>query len=824
MITPPASLALRSAAATTSNELTVRSAYKFKFYVNTNIEAADAFIVAFPQQFMVNVANGSELSCSAQYYDEAAALTVDEATAHEISASTTSCTINKNFVSYTAGTLASAVDLDATDRVELTLSDVENARWGFTRTANGDGISHYDVDANAITAALFTSYKYWSTTFDVCVYDTTAKAVTFRSFSNMNSAYVGYADSATERYSLAVSSWNAMTGEGRITVNEGSQSDERSVKFSNALPLIADTLTIASTFTGTGLSLYVANSTTDWSYALLDDEVEFRVTAPAGTAVGYQYITWSISSETKESCQTNAIYGPGPRVLVEVIDTTSVVSIPTTVSTYNNNNSYPLTITLEYPPASDLTVNIVFTGNTAKLNATSVSFAPGETTGYMTLLITNATSATYTGTLSLTGTNKDSYTIAGSIAVTVAANPTTPTIAAVTLTESSVGSNSAILTVGGGADGISYLSLKCSQTASGYRQYHTLAEMKAVAVLGEGVMVPTMEDDIAYNTTSDSFYQYLKDIYQMNCYTEYFLALPHVSSSSVYTVDWLNDGTYYTANAWVESSLGMSSNTTKVFTTSATQTQSVITVTVTSLTDVTATAANTQTIACQLADALQVPSYFLLASTPTSLPDSTNAALFIGTYTYTVLYNRMSSNYNPALFISTLDTSDTAATTKTALGLTASTDIVAISTPTNLVNGAAPAVGTTLPTRSSTGDGSFTFTWTPDNTGRWCTACVRNGQADYTEIPLPEQIAFGLSARSNEAGYTCMSVTGAAASTLTVSGLDEIEDYNCYHAICNTNVLFPSCTAVVLTSYGPYETDSASILALFSIALALIFN
>lgn len=473
----PGHIPLRSVSNTSNKELTVASDYVFKFYVDFSVATSDAFMVTFPREFLLDVAHTSDLSCSAKFYDES---TTSETT-NEIDATKTTCTILKNFVSYTAGTLATAVDLDAHDRVELTLSSVENARWGQARNANGDGIVFYDVDSLAITNTLFTEYKTWSTKFDISLFDSSEKAIVHRSYQNMNSGYVGYADSTTERVSLIVDDWEADTGVGRILVIEGSQSDEREVQFSNGVPLIADTLTIAGSLTtsGTNVKLWVENSTTDWSYALLDDEVSFRVSAPAGTPAGYQYITWTISSETKESCHTTNIYGPGPRVLVEVIDMTSAVTISTTVNAYNDANSYPIAITLAYPPATDLTVNIVFTGNTAKLNATSITFAPGQTRGYMTLLVTNATSGTYDGTLSLTGTNKDSYTIATTMKVTVTAKPTTPTISDIVVAESSVSENAATISVTGGADGTAYVSLKCSQTSTGYLQYHTLAEMKA---------------------------------------------------------------------------------------------------------------------------------------------------------------------------------------------------------------------------------------------------------------------------------------------------------------------------------------------------------
>lgn len=157
------------------------------------------------------------------------------------------------------------------------------------------------------------------------------------------------------------------------------------------------------------------------------------------------------------------------------------------------------------------------------------------------------------------------------------------------------------------------------------------------------------------------FYQFLKDIYQANCVIERFWALPHVSSASSMAVDWLSDGTYYTVNAFVESTLGVSKNSTKIFTTTATKLLKRLTVTVTSLTNVTTNSANVQTIACQLADDLKVPTYFLLPAATTSVPDSTNALLFVNTYSYTVLYNRLTSRYDPATFVAGLDTSGTPA-------------------------------------------------------------------------------------------------------------------------------------------------------------------
>ena len=130
----PGYLDLRSAS-TSNTQQGANGDYTFKLYVDTDIAASDALMIKFPNTFTVEQANGNKNSCTAKFYDES----VDSETTNEIDASVTSCTIDENSVTWTASSsLATAVNLDTHDRVEIVVSGLENQRWGYERTVTAN--------------------------------------------------------------------------------------------------------------------------------------------------------------------------------------------------------------------------------------------------------------------------------------------------------------------------------------------------------------------------------------------------------------------------------------------------------------------------------------------------------------------------------------------------------------------------------------------------------------------------------------------------------------------------------------------------------------
>ncbi|CAG9328371.1 unnamed protein product [Blepharisma stoltei] len=805
------------------------STYSFDFYSAGTFSSSYSFEIRFPPQFNLKLANSGTTACTTKYYDDSGAANTDSTVAVDWSSGTTSCTADVVTGRVTLAIPSTVTKTFAsTDRIRINLTAISNAQWGLSRSD-----SMWD---NKDTSA-FGSFSQWTNRFSVAAIKTTDSTISAKSYDILNAAYLGLNPVAT---AVAVNSYNPANGNNKIQLTPGTQSQDIQIVVDPSWPMKSKSLKLTaasnSNYPDSG-NLEFTSVHHGYIVYQMTKTITFRVSAKTGTSQGLYYINWS-PSESRQPGVSSDLYCAPLSVLVEVCTPSSTITPTVAVipTLYKSHKSIPIAVTLARSPATDITITPSTTSTGISFNPTSLKFTKDSDVKYFEITVSStydSTQASPVIAFSISGTDAGAYGAIASRTVTVSSTDSTATQPTITIQQGTITGNSITLTVTSPQNGVLYWGFSCKGTST-----PTFAELVAMAA---DLVSPTnatysyqelkdmdyedTETDIDSTKGDTDINSFFRRMHAKHCATYYTNAqVIYTGTSAQVVLDNLMGGTDYVFTAYVDNRL-IESTSSYTAVTSSFSTSALPSITTTSVSFSGSVAqSSSDNIRNVLAKNMGVnPSWLTLATytPPTStryLQDSTGTSTFI----YNVLYDRALSASYPSNTIAN-NLAGTQATSEFASLYSYTTSAYATATAST---GTTPS-WTVAPASSTVGETSAAFTATSSQAGTIYVSCTDETSTYNT---YAWQVIDGLNANSNPGYATYANSTAATSATLTVSGLTQGTQYQCYFTACNNYPLWPSCidystsSSLVSVTIKTLTTDDGAAMLSLLAAFFLIFN
>ncbi|CAG9312215.1 unnamed protein product [Blepharisma stoltei] len=809
--------------------------YTLEFYYAGDVNNTLRFEIGLPSQYDNTLLMNDTTSCSSVYYDQSGKVNTSSSTALSWF-SGTSCNVEKDKFELSVQT-TKTFNFNSADMLSLEI-EAYNPQWGFERHAKN--FDYWDIEDNST----FSWHDYWSSRFEIKIYNDTANLVLGKSYGVLNSAYIGYNRSYIP---IEVNSYSpksvGQTSDNRIRLLPGTQSDDITISIGN-WPMRSKKLILTPHSNPNYPDDYIfeySSTFHDWTILQMYDSMTFRIAALSNATSGLYYIDWS-TEETVQPGVSSDLYGSPYSILVEVCEpetenvAITVGQIPNLVVGYT---SIPISVTLGAAPATDITVWLSFNNAPSGIfiSPTYLMFGPNEDVKYFELFV-NSTYATSQKApvlkFDLSGTDEASYTAPSTISLTVnAASTSAYTATTVTLASSIIDGNHAKVTISSTQNVVIYWWLACTGGSTpSYRMVKDSCKdlvdpSNSTLSLYEQRSYDYLHTEIDPNPELDSdYYAFFRRLHRDHCNLNWYnMEVLYASGSLTLDFDWLHADTTYNVFVYADNRLYSG----------AMQSQS-ISLTTPSLPSVyTYTVSFSASVASSKGDDIRNAIAKNMGINPGWLTNQEVANPSTGrmrmlasstTFTYEVLYDRSNIKYSPLAIIANLDVSQVTS------DLTALTS----ATPT-LSNAAATSSSTTYPSwirqpvLAAIGQTNVTFIGTPTQSGIMCVSCSRKTYQSLTTYAW--QIISGLDGYSDIVPSSCSNSTANKNITMFVDGLRVGTPYNCSFTACNDYPLWPTCIDATTTTPSistlpiytilTYEIDGASAVGLF-MAFFLIFN
>ncbi|CAG9328924.1 unnamed protein product [Blepharisma stoltei] len=762
------------------SELLETTDYTFDFYTSGTFTSQYSFYINFPDQYSLYYSRGSQAAtCSCVYYDESGTTDTDSTKAVSWNP-TTSCQASYNYFEVEIPSSTSQ-QIKSNYRISVTLSSIPNPEYGLPRVTS----SYWDMT----DYTTFSDYDFWTTRFEVLVYDNTNLSIIGKSYGLLNSAYLGFTRSY---YPLSINNYSPMLMTNRVVVYSGSQSSDLVIS-TGSWPCVSQKVVLTPTINAQTLDnggIKLTSSIHEFTIYQMVNEINFRVSASSATAAGLYYVDWSTAEVVQDGIENSQYVAPY-NLLVEVTDGISkmyMISVDTIPMLYIGYTSIPIKVSIPAAPATDISVSLAFESSTGiSVYPTSLAFLPDIQTLYFEIKVDKSYDTSQKSpklVFTLTGTDAAIFLQPESktLKITSGSSGSSPIA---TLTAKVISGTEAVVTVGPSQTGLLYWYLSCAQTP-----IPTFDELKTITSdLIYSDNNPSLNEQLKrdysntevnpMNNVDDDIVAFMRRKYADHCETPYYEAVPIYQNNPItLDFDWLFGGTSYTLTTYIDNRV---INTTllqaasKNFTTSSLPTIYKFTVYFSG------------NIASKYADGIRLILAQYMGINPLWLYDQivTTSKYKPGTlFNYTVLFDRSKPQYTSAMILQMNSQSSLAkAAVQSLVGSAPTFSSFAITSDEIPQWSIAPStLGVT--------DTSAFFTATTDTDGITCFMCATS----KSPATLASQVLVGLTTNNtNSTIYHCIDTYENTPMNFYIGNLSPGTTYYCYFTACSSYPLWPSC-------------------------------
>jgi hypothetical protein len=394
--------------------------YTFKFYMaGATFNSNTVLIAQFPGEYQlgINQPSAASYTCSTTYLDDGDSVTA----ANKVEKSwNTNATCSRSGCRITMSALSSTSTQSFTSDHIITwsLSGLANPEFAKRKVLENETASATNAvsangyfDRDTADSKPFTIFTYWSDKYQLMQHDTTAKAILYRSYGVLNSAYYGF-DYEVERFGVSVMDGNTertfdplsrdSSTDGRIMVTAGSQTTDLKIKVlgTNAQMGEKSVVFTPSVNSSTTISTGGLSFTSKWNeFKMWQSNVYiyFRVAAAYDTPKGLYYIDWSHAEDRNSTNKSKAFHQP-VKTLVEVTPSSAIteatkyqfmVASGTDADTPVGSTSIPFKISIANAPAKDVSITLAMkTSNTGiTIQPATITFKPDKNEDYFQVTV-----------------------------------------------------------------------------------------------------------------------------------------------------------------------------------------------------------------------------------------------------------------------------------------------------------------------------------------------------------------------------------------------------------------------------------------------------
>ena len=791
----PSSLSLKAVEAE-KHEVRSSAKLEFEFILAADLDENDYLVLEFPLPFDL----ASDLTCASYYYESSEWKVISEAP----------CTVEKDSIKHQLAAHASSDGYWA----KLEVEGVTLPSWGYSRSGTDEIL---DID---LIKKYPQEYSLWTKKFAMHIYDSVDKEVSYRSYSVLNSAYLGINNSRQEH---TVDSYSPLT-EGHTVVYSGT-TKELSVSGNR---LAAKSLTLSPSSEGN----FNFTSEFEFKFWQMTSSIDFRISTPVDMEPGIYYLKWEVEEESHDGVDTDKYYSP-IKTPIEVCnrETPFSVSVAKVPTLYIGQKSIPIKVELENSPASEKGLVLDITSPSGvEANPSSLSFSPGANQLYFELSVVSSYNSSEEALLSfeISGADSSVFSKPESKSLTIEAVPEDLVTASISVVASSDSPNAGSAEFEVDQNSLVYWWLSCEGTKDpSFDELKTKVASLIEPGDGTDYQEQTEKEYQSYEAEpaqGESVVEYLKRQYAEHCNKLYVGSQVVYEGKGSVNFDWLYADTSYNFGAFADNLVsGTPNNSTDSFKTTAMPAIHSYTVSVDQASEV--GEAQADNIIEILADLMDLPPSWVQLYKYSA---SNGTEVITSEFEFSVLFDRANAANKPEDFVA-LSSQNKEALKESLVNenLVDSTATITVVGGSALSHSSAMPAFSETPSLDSETSSSASFKVKSASSSLVCGACAKSPNTAIT----PEQVLVGLSATNELIPYNCANFT--TEGTLEVTGLEAETDYYCYLAICEDYPLWPLCQETQVTEVQAKtsaaapeedsEEDSASALSVCFL-VALIFT